>query len=80
MPRCRYSRRPLLLPCQSENKAAELGRIGGRGKRSAAGENADPIQIFSNDPIGVCDALGKIVTDLLADPGSFEVGGPNTFD
>jgi hypothetical protein len=48
------------------NKASELGRIGGRSKRSAAGENTDPIQLLSNDPIGVCDALGKIVTDLLA--------------
>jgi hypothetical protein len=48
------------------NKAAELGRIGGRSKRSAAGENTDPIQLFLNDPIGVCDALGKIITDVLA--------------
>jgi hypothetical protein len=48
------------------NKASELGRIGGRSKRSGTGENTDPIQLFSNDPIGVCDALGKIVTDLLA--------------
>jgi uncharacterized protein DUF5763 len=48
------------------NKAAELGRMGGRSKRNAAAETADPIALFSNDAIGVRDALGKIITDLLA--------------
>jgi len=48
-------------------KASELGRKGGRSNsRQAAGEPAEPMILFSNDPIGVSDALGKIVSDVLA--------------
>jgi hypothetical protein len=47
------------------NKAAELGRIGGRGKRHTAGENPDPLPTLDN-ALAVRDLGARLIADIYA--------------
>jgi hypothetical protein len=47
------------------DKASELGRIGGRTDRHAAGENADPLPTLDN-AIAVRDMLARLIADVYA--------------
>jgi hypothetical protein len=47
------------------NKASELGRIGGRNKRHAAGENVDPLPTLDN-ALAVRDTVARLVADVYA--------------
>jgi hypothetical protein len=47
------------------NKASELGRIGGRSKRHAAGENVDPLPTLDN-ALAVRDTVARLVADVYA--------------
>jgi hypothetical protein len=47
------------------NKASELGRIGGRNKRHAAGENVDPLPTLDNAQ-AVRDTVARLVADVHA--------------
>jgi len=47
------------------NKAAELGRIGGRSKRPAAGENADPLPTLDT-ALAVRKTVDRLITDVYA--------------
>jgi hypothetical protein len=44
------------------NKASELGRIGGRSKRHAAAEIADPLPVLDS-AIAVRDTLARLIAD-----------------
>jgi hypothetical protein len=46
-------------------KAAELGRIGGRSKQRFAAENADPLPTLIN-AIAVRDLVARLIADLYA--------------
>ena len=45
------------------DKASELGRIGGRGNRHAAGENADPLPTLDN-AMAVRDTVARLIADV----------------
>jgi hypothetical protein len=45
--------------------ASELGRIGGRSNRHAAGENADPLPTLDN-ALAVRDAVARLIADVYA--------------
>ncbi len=45
------------------DKASELGRLGGRNKRSTVSEGLDPLPALT-DAIAVRDALPRLITDL----------------
>ena len=47
------------------DKASELGRIGGRSNRYAAGEPADPLPTLDN-AMAVRDTVNRLIADLLA--------------
>ena len=47
------------------SKAAELGRIGGRNKRPAAGENLDPLPTLDNAQ-AVRDTLARLIAEVYA--------------
>jgi len=47
------------------NKASELGRIGGRSKRHAAGKNVDPLPTLDN-ALAVRDTVARLVADVYA--------------
>ena len=47
------------------NKAAELGRIGGRSNRPAAGENADSLPTLDN-ALAVRDTVARLIADVYA--------------
>ena len=47
------------------DKASELGRIGGRSNRHAAGENADPLPTLDN-VIAVRDTVARLIADVYA--------------
>jgi hypothetical protein len=47
------------------DKASELGRIGGRSNRHAAGENADPLPTLDN-AIAVRDTVARLIADVYA--------------
>jgi hypothetical protein len=47
------------------NKASELGRIGGRNKRPAAGENVDPLPTLDNAQ-AVRDTVDRLIADVYA--------------
>lgn len=47
------------------DKASELGRIGGRSNRRAAGENADPLPTLDN-AIAVRDMVARLIADVYA--------------
>jgi hypothetical protein len=47
------------------NKASELGRVGGRSKRHAAGENLDPLPTLDN-ALAVRDTVARLVADVYA--------------
>jgi len=47
------------------NKASELGRIGGRGNRHAAGDNADPLPTLDN-ALAVRDTVARLIADVYA--------------
>ncbi len=47
------------------NKASELGRIGGRNNRHAAGENVDPLPTLDS-ALAVREALAQLVADVYA--------------
>src|ERR1700680_3433287 len=47
------------------NKAAELGRIGGRGNRHATAGSGDPLPTLDNE-IAVRDAGARLIADVLA--------------
>ena len=44
-------------------KASELGRIGGRSKRHAAGENLDPLPTLDN-ALSVRDTVARLIADV----------------
>lgn len=46
-------------------KASELGRIGGRSNRHAAGESADPLPTLDN-AIAVRDTVARLIADVYA--------------
>jgi hypothetical protein len=45
------------------DKASELGRIGGRSNRHAAGENADPLPTLDN-ALAVRDMVARLIADV----------------
>ena len=45
------------------DKASELGRVGGRGNRRAAGENADPLPTLDN-ALAVRDTVARLIADV----------------
>jgi hypothetical protein len=47
------------------NKASELGRIGGRSNRHAAGENVDPLPTLDN-ALAVRDTVARLIADVYA--------------
>lgn len=47
------------------NKASELGRIGGRHNRHAAGETADPLPTLDN-ALAVRDTVARLIADVYA--------------
>jgi hypothetical protein len=47
------------------NKASELGRIGGRNKRPAAEENADPLPTLDNAQ-AVRDTVARLIAEIYA--------------
>src|SRR5271154_4030437 len=47
------------------DKASELGRIGGRGNRRAAGENQDPLPTLDN-AIAVRDTVARLIAEVYA--------------
>ena len=47
------------------DKASELGRIGGRGNRHAAGENADPLPTLDN-ALAVRDTVARLIADTYS--------------
>jgi hypothetical protein len=47
------------------NKASELGRIGGRSKRHAAGGNLDPLPTLDNAP-AVRETVARLIADVYA--------------
>jgi hypothetical protein len=47
------------------NKASELGRIGGRGNRHAAGHNADPLPTLDN-ALAVRETVARLIADVYA--------------
>jgi hypothetical protein len=47
------------------NKASELGRIGGRSKRYAVDENADPLPTL-NTAIALRDMAARLIADVYA--------------
>ena len=47
------------------NKASELGRIGGRNKRPAAGENVDPLPTLDNAQ-AVRDTGARLIREVYA--------------
>src|SRR5208283_6129230 len=47
------------------NKASELGRIGGRSNRHAAGENVDPLPTLDN-AMAVRDTVARLIADVYA--------------
>ncbi len=47
------------------NRASELGRIGGRSKRLAGGENVDPLPTLDN-AIAVRDTVARLIADVYA--------------
>jgi hypothetical protein len=47
------------------NKPSELGRIGGRSNRHAAGETADPLPTL-NTAIAVRDTVARLIADVYA--------------
>lgn len=47
------------------NKASELGRIGGRSNRHAAGDNADPLPTLDN-AIAVRDTVARLIADVYS--------------
>jgi len=47
------------------DKASELGRIGGRSNRHAAGENADPLPTLDN-VIAVRETVARLIADVYA--------------
>jgi hypothetical protein len=47
------------------SKASELGRIGGRNKRPAAGENVDPLPTLDNAK-AVRDTVARLIADAYA--------------
>jgi hypothetical protein len=47
------------------NKASELGRIGGRSNRHAAGENTDPLPTLDN-ALAVRDTVARLIADVYA--------------
>jgi hypothetical protein len=53
------------------DKASELGRIGGRGNRRAAGENADPLPTLDN-ALAVRDTVDSVNRGCLRRQGSSE--------
>jgi hypothetical protein len=49
------------------DKAAALGRIGGRANRHAAGENADPLPTMDNS-LAVRDTVARLIAGVAAGP------------
>jgi hypothetical protein len=47
------------------NKASELGRIGGRSKRRASGENPDPLPTLDT-ALAVRDTVARLIADIYA--------------
>ncbi len=47
------------------NKASELGRIGGRSNRHAAGEQFDPLPALDN-ALAVRDTIARLIVDVYA--------------
>ena len=47
------------------NKASELGRIGGKSNRHAAGENVDPLPTLDN-ALAVRDTVARLIADVYA--------------
>jgi hypothetical protein len=47
------------------NKASELGRIGGRSNRRAAGENADPLPTVDS-ALALRDTVARLIADVHA--------------
>jgi hypothetical protein len=47
------------------NKASELGRIGGRNRRPAAGENVDPLPSLDNTQ-AVRDTVARLIAEVYA--------------
>jgi hypothetical protein len=45
------------------NKASELGQIGGRSKRPAAGENLDPLPTLDN-ALAVRDTIARLIVEV----------------
>ena len=54
------------------NKARELGRIGGRSKRSAVTEGADPLPVLDNSK-AVQETVSRVATDAYSGKLNYKV-------